>query len=83
MFDTKGTKLIKGDKVRLTHPDPAYDIGRYNPIAGTIHECIGTYIGAYEVEWGKGIVNGYQDYEVTLVTKHTNSVGGKYKSIWE
>jgi hypothetical protein len=70
-----------GMRVRLTHPDPSYDIGLSNPRIGTKYECLGvvteTGYESIHVKWDNGHGNTYKDDELSLVNS------GRFVDIWE
>lgn len=65
MRDTNGDVLRPGAKVKLTHPDPSYSLGRNNPKTGTKWECEGTYDGGDHVQWDNGSSNSYKSGELS------------------
>ena len=73
-------ELNIGMRVRLTDPDPYYDIGRNNPKVGSGWECDGEVEDIHEegidVIWDNGSRNTYKDYELSA------TYSGRCKSIW-
>jgi hypothetical protein len=76
-----GKNAIPGTIVKLTHPNPNYDIGEGNPKVGTIWECTGEIIrvngGSIRVNWSNGTQNVYVNGELS-----TDGNTGICDSIW-
>ena len=70
-----------GMVVKLSHPDPAYSIGKSNPAVGSIYECTGVVANvtstAIQVRWKNGLQNTYKKNELTSIDT------GLYIDIWK
>jgi hypothetical protein len=78
----KESEVIKGQKVKLTHPKPGYELGLFNPAVGTPWECEGALTGGkgtvITVKWDNGASNSYTLETLSLVSEFPGCV-----SIWE
>ena len=73
-----------GSRVKLKNPDPAYIVGKGNPVMGSIYECEGTICKggntskfSISVKWDNGYQNVYKDNELCF------TIEGNFIDIWE